>query len=59
MKVTESSLPYYFSIAGEKNKFIRFLGALTQTASSKIWTRIADSISHDNNRDAIHASWNQ
>ena len=52
-KAKEPSLPYYFSITGRRDGFMTFLRTLvwsvTQTASSRIWTQVSDSISYDNN----------
>ena len=53
-KAKEFNLPYYLPIAGERIiGFIPFPRVLAlcemQSASSRIWTRAAVSISHDNN----------
>ena len=54
IKAEEYSLPYYLPIVGKRtNGFKFFSGALAlrkmQTASSMIWTRVADSISYEDN----------
>ena len=56
----EPSLPYYLSIAWESSGGLMPLSRLLvwskmQTASSRIWTQVADSISYNNNRYAIYA----
>ena len=53
-KAEEPSLPYYLPIAGERIiGFIPFRKVLVlcemQSVSSRIWTRVAVSISYDNN----------
>ena len=57
MKTKELSVPNYLPIAGERTDgFVPFSRALerseTQTASSRIWTRVTDSIYYDDNRCA-------
>ena len=61
-KVKGSSFRCYLSIAGGGGRIVRlitFLGVLAQsemlTASSKIWTLVAEYISYDDNRNAISA----
>ena len=60
-KIKEPSLSYNLSIAGEKIAgFIPFLGVLVVsemlTASFRIWTQVAISISHNDNCNATNAS---
>ena len=57
----EHSLPYYLFITeGRRDWFMPSLRALAQseiqTASSRIWTQIAYSISNDNNHYTKHTS---
>ena len=52
----ELSLPYYLNITGKRTDgFIPFPYAFvqieTKAASSRIWTRVSDFISFDNNRN--------
>ena len=59
----EPSLPYYLSIARERRDgFMHFPKALAQseiqTASTRIWTQVTDSISYDDNHYAKHTSYN-
>ena len=54
IKASKPKLPNYLSIAGRKtNRFMIFSKVLerykTQTASSRIWTQVTDSISYDVN----------
>ena len=62
-KAEEHSLPYYLPIAGGRIiiGFIPFPGILVlcemQSVSSRIWTRIAVSISYDDNHYITDATW--
>ena len=63
MKAKEHSLLYYWTIAGEgwrTDQIIPYLMSLLrnekQTATSRVWTRITDSISYEDTLYAKRAS---
>ena len=60
IKTKDISLFYYFFRVSEGRGFMPFIKAFArrekETASSRIWTRVADSISYVDNHCTLHAS---